>query len=194
MSEIFTTKRSYNLMLHGVGIAGVLLILALLMFVRHELQAKRSQNDAAQSESLALLRKSKDIHAAHQNTELRVRTTETLVSQFKTKIPAKAGEIDFLSELSELAKASQFQIRDFRPGAVVNESLHREMDIRFVGEGSYSGFCRFLDGLQHLPRSYRIAQLSVTAPKNSEQTFSAECQLRLLFELNPELTPSGKLQ
>ncbi|GAA5507632.1 type 4a pilus biogenesis protein PilO [Novipirellula caenicola] len=192
MSEIFTTKRSYNLMLHGGGIAGVVVILILMLFARHELQATRIQNDAAQSESLALMDKRNDIHETHRDTEQRVQSTENRVSQFKTKIPTKAGEIDFLSELSELAKASQFQIRDFRPGAVVNKPLHSEMDIRFVGEGQYAGLCRFLDGLQQLPRSYRIARLSVTAPKSSEQTFSAECQLRLLFDLDPELTTSGK--
>ncbi|EMI21468.1 hypothetical protein RMSM_01612 [Rhodopirellula maiorica SM1] len=181
-------------MLHGGGIAGVLVILILMVMVRQELQATRMQNDVVQAESVALLQQSDDIHASHRETELQVQTTATRVSEFKTKIPAKAGEINFLSELSELAKASQFQIRDFRPGAVVSESLHHEMDIRFVGEGSYAGFCRFLDGLQQLPRSYRIARLSVTAPRSSEQAFTAECQLRLLFDLNPELSAAGKLQ
>ncbi len=192
MSEVFQTKRSYDLLLHSVG-AGVIAIILVLLLVRQNAHSDLSQINTAQSDSLALLQKNDDIHAANHDVIQRVQMTETLVSQLKAKIPKSAGEIDFLSELSELAKSSDFQIRDFRPGAATAKGLHHEMDVRFVGEGTYNAFCQFLDGLRQLPRSYRIAQLSVTAPRNSEQEFSADCQLRLLFDLNPDLTSPEKL-
>ena len=193
MSEVFQTKRSYNLLLHGVGIAGVITIILVMLFVRQNAHAELSQIDFAQSESLALLKKNDEIQAANHDVKQRVQLTESRVSQLKATIPTAAGEIDFLSELSELAKSTDFQIRDFRPGTAVAKGLHREMDVRFVGEGTYNAFCQFLDGLRQLPRSYRIAQLSVTAPRNSEQPFSADCQLRLLFDLNSDLISSEKL-
>ncbi|TWU20985.1 Pilus assembly protein, PilO [Novipirellula galeiformis] len=192
MNDIFQTNRSTNLVLHGIGVVGVVAIVCFLLILRQDVHAKLLDTHTARSDAISLLNNGERIHAQHLDGVHRVQLAETRATQFKTMIPAQAGEIDFLSELSELAKSTQFRIRDFRPGAVVVQPLHKEMEVRFVGEGSYSALCRFLDGLPQLQRSYRIAQLNVTAPRNDDQDFSAECQLRLLFALNQDLTNPRK--
>ncbi|MFG0263196.1 MAG: type 4a pilus biogenesis protein PilO [Novipirellula sp. JB048] len=192
MNAIFQTNRSTHFALHAIGMVGVVAILCVLLILRQDVHAKLHETQLARSEARSLLQQSETIRAAHQQGTEQLQRASLRAAELKSTIPDQAGEIDFLKELSDLAATTQFRIRDYRPGAVVAHPLHNEMEVRFMGEGSYAALCQFLDGLPQLKRSYRIAQLNVTAPRNGDQDFSAECQLRLLFALQQDLTTADK--
>ena len=192
MTPIYRNERTFNFMLHGMGVSGVVFIIFILLLVRSDVHVKLEATESAQSEAQALLQRSQQIQADHHTSLQKLEQAKSKSLRIKSLVPATAGEIDFMAKLSKLAESTKFRIRDFRPGSVATDIFHKEMEIRFVGEGDYPAFCRFQSGLGELPLSYRIANLVVVAPRNGTQDFSADFQLRLVYDLSPNLTVAKK--
>jgi Tfp pilus assembly protein PilO len=82
-------------------------------------------------------------------------------------VPDATYESEFLSELSTLAADSNLAIREFRPGGVTHRDRYDELEIRLSAEGTYPNLCRFLAGLEALPRLCNVRSLSVTGTGSS---------------------------
>ncbi len=192
MISIYRNEKTFNYMLHGMGVGGIVFIIFVLCLVRSDVHGKLVITESAQVDAQTLLQRSSQIHADHHASLQKLDLAKSKAVHIKSLVPATAGEIDFMTKLSKLAETTKFRIRDFRPGTVSTEAFHKEMEVRFVGEGDYDAFCRFQFGLSELPLSYRIANLVVVAPRNGTQDFSADFQLRLVFDLSPNLIVAKK--
>ena len=77
-------------------------------------------------------------------------------------VPETPEEAEFLALLSTLASTSRLNIREFRPGNVTRFGTHSELEIRVSAEGGYPSLCRFLAGLESLPRLCNVRALNVS--------------------------------
>ena len=84
-------------------------------------------------------------------------------------VPDAAYESEFLSELSTLATQSELAIREFRPGGVTQRDACHELEIRLSAEGTYPNLCRFLAGLERLPRLCNVRSLNVSGTGSSAE-------------------------
>ena len=121
-----------------------------------------------------------EIRFNHRDLNQRLSVMEGRLTDLMTRIPAARNESDFLAQLAELARQHKLKIQNYRPGVVFEKEKHREMEIRLTAEGSYQSCCRFLAGLESLPRLCRITHLNISVPDDAE-IYPIEMTLRIYF-------------
>ena len=72
------------------------------------------------------------------------------------------------------------------PGAFVPKTMHNEGNYII----SLGNLCRWLAGVEQLPRMSRVSQLTVSAPRLANEACTLDCQLNLLFGLVQKVATS----
>jgi Tfp pilus assembly protein PilO len=102
------------------------------------------------------------------------------------RIPETADEAQFLGQLTELAVRCQLKTGDYRPGPPEKKRAYSQMDIALAAEGSYEQLCRFLSGLETLPRFCRLAGLTVDRTEGDLPSLRIAFTLRIFFNSTPD--------
>ena len=169
--------------LHGAGLLLMAVIaagtfLGLDRFVNRHLARIDRQHRAAAK----FLETEPQAELANRELKQELADMEDRFSSVTARIPAEAGESDFLAQLSELAQQSRLAIRDYRPGISAHKEEHSEMEVDLSAEGNYTAICRFLAGLGTLSRLSRITELEISEPATDEpETYPIEMTLRIYF-------------
>jgi Tfp pilus assembly protein PilO len=87
----------------------------------------------------------------------------TRISAVQARVPRNADAGHFLREVTELASAEKFAIKDFTPDKPQERNGYAEMQVTLKGSGSYDSICRFLDRLSKLKRLSKVKDLTVSA-------------------------------
>ena len=124
----------------------------------------------------------------------RLKETQTRYEEALRRVPGDTHESEFLSQLSTLAADTQLVIREFRPGSVTHRKTYNEVEIRLSAEGSYSHLCRFLAGLEGLPRLCNVRSLNVSGTGSSvEGRYPIDLTVVVFFApVEEETTPLEK--
>jgi Tfp pilus assembly protein PilO len=180
-----------NIGLHAAGVLVLIVLISTVVLTKRVLRNSIAQVEKYQQHSLALLHTEHQLQSNHQTIQQQFLATHAVASRMKNSIPDHPGEIEFMSGLSQLADSTGFRLGDFRPGSSVSHDFHDELEIRFAGAGDYQAICRFLHGLQQMPRCYRLASIGLTAPALADGNYEADFQLRLVHSLNSDLGRQG---
>jgi Tfp pilus assembly protein PilO len=98
------------------------------------------------------------------------------------RIPDSPREASFLGQISELAARVGFSIRDYRPGSIDNSTTYGQMDVSIVADGSYGELCRFMDGLERLPRYCRLIAVTAQAQDDGAARLRIDLKMRIFFD------------
>ena len=98
-------------------------------------------------------------------------------------IPNNPESSRFLAQLAHLGAESELGIENFRPGPPETTDNMRRIRVQLSGTGRYESICRFLDGLQTLPRLTRVAKLQVDPP-GENGLYSVSMDLLIFFAAN----------
>jgi Tfp pilus assembly protein PilO len=85
------------------------------------------------------------------------------IAKVQGRVPRDADAGAFLKQVTELASAEQFAIKDFTPDKPHERNGYAEMQVTLKGSGSYASICRFMDRLSKLKRLSKVKDLSLSA-------------------------------
>ena len=102
------------------------------------------------------------------------------------RIPETADEAQFLGQVTELAGRCQLKLNDYRPGITEKKPAYSQVDIALAAEGSYEQLCRFLAGLESLPRFCRLAGVTVDRVEGEVPSLKIAFTLRIFFNSTPD--------
>lgn len=129
----------------------------------------------------AFLDQKDNFHADHRQARSRLAQQEGRLEELLQRIPDAPQESEFLAQLSKLGLAAGMDIRQFSPGDATSLGEHSMLEVELVAESSYPGLCRFLEGLQSLPRLCQVAALDIQVADPSTLRYPVKITLRIFF-------------
>lgn len=178
--------------LHAVGaVIACAILVGGLVLVRRSLAAERTSIDARIAEARQILDKEDALHTEHSHLEHRLSDLERRTGELLARIPETPREAEFLAQLSGLAGESQLAIRSYRPDSPVESERYQRLDIELVAEGTFTSLCRFLEGLESLPRLSRLTHLEVESASAEDGTYPVTMTLRIFFAPEHAVMPES---
>lgn len=188
-----------RLFVHGIGVLITVSILSVSYFL---FLTSSESREAVWTSSIdadrALIAQRDEIRSARELAECELFAMSQRLDELTALIPHTPDESRFLAELAELAGHTGLVIRNFRPGppeeagspdhpaaaaranGAAESSPLQRIRVNLSGAGSYEGICRFLDGLQALPRLTHVSRLDVI-PEAGSQLYPVELELSIFF-------------
>jgi len=160
-------------------VAGLALIAHLTVYRGLDHESRRVHNQIRAGRLFFGTAEEVDGRNAELNSHLA--SLESHLTELEARIPETAGESDFLAQLARLASRTEVQIRDYRPGAVVDRGSYNDIEISFSANGRYESICRFLAGLESLERLCKVTGLDVAALDDPNQSYPFEVTLSIYF-------------
>jgi Tfp pilus assembly protein PilO len=195
MSGVMTdkTERAWSRSLHGLGFAGTLAAAAGLAAILYfPLQMREAALDAKLSGAWQLLHDSDAISAQHAEAKSSLAKAEERIRTIREQIPETAEEARFLSQLSGLAEGLKFQVLDYRPGSPEPHDFCRQIRVQLRGRGDYESLCRFIAGLDQLPRLCRATGLAIDSTRAGADGYDVEMTLTIFFGVRQDALDAAK--
>lgn len=128
-----------------------------------------------------LLANAVETRAVAESHRIELAQRELQWSELIARIPDAPQESEFLAQLSGLARETGMEIREYHPESTFATDTHVELEIALRADGSYGSLCRFLDGVEALPRLCRVTQLDVSTSDEPSESYPVNMKLRLFF-------------
>ena len=173
--------RSLSWGLHGAGcaVAGALVLAGSFLYAFQVHEQDRVQREYLRAENC--LKNADATQRTYQALRQRQQREQARIEQLLRRVPVGPAESEFLALLADLSKQCDFSVRSFRPGGISSSGTFSQMEISLACDGTYESLCRFLDGLESLPRLCRVAGVSISAASEAGDRCTVELQLQLLF-------------
>ncbi|MDX1962339.1 MAG: type 4a pilus biogenesis protein PilO [Pirellulales bacterium] len=180
--------------LHAAGASVALLILWFASWCQHMIHTQYEQRAAHATELRELLQRSGKLNAHTKKLERELAAAQDGLAAIHERLAPVAAEAEFLGYLSELALATQVNIKEFRPGRVVGTTHNSALELQIRAQGTFAEICHFLDGISRLPRMCYVSNLSINEPPQPRGDCNIEIQLRFPVAGNlPLVSPNRKL-
>lgn len=137
-------------------------------------------------QEMALLERSREIHANHDLLTQQCEAVEESVKVLRDRLPSAPEETQFLQQISDLAERTNLELHDFRPGGLADRKDFKDIELHIRAAGDYASLCRFVAGIQDLPRSVHIGQLAIASPNEAGGPCSIDMRLQLAFGLSAD--------
>lgn len=178
--------------LHGGGVAAIVATLGLAWwFVYRPLEAARGEASLRCQEIALLLGSADRLHAEKVALERSSREAREQEERLLARVPNEAHEAEFLRQISGLAKDAGLVLRDYRPGQAREQAKCSAMEIALTCAGPYEALCRFLDGIEKLPRLVNVSRLEVDGSP-SDGGYAAKMTLMIYFAADAKPTAGGR--
>ncbi|QDU81886.1 Pilus assembly protein, PilO [Polystyrenella longa] len=177
----------------GIHIACMAVVLISLIagyrFGYDQLKAREVSLDAQRLELLALMNSEDEVASAHRLAQEELSIQQQKLVDLLKRMPEQPKEVDFLAQITGLARKSGVKIQDYQPQQISSGEEYRELQIKLNAHGGYTGICYFLDEMHSLQRLNRVSQLFVepigaTSKKQLEEEvpqYKASLQLHIYF-------------
>lgn len=181
----------FNRCADGLGIASIALTgtLAWMLLIR-PIDAAIGNNQIAQEKALEDFERHDEIAA--EAARLRIERTdfEARLKTLLDGIPESVQDSQFLGQVATLARESELLLEQFRPGNVEEAGEYQQLEIELTASGTHTSICRFLDGLQRLPRMCRVPELHIDASKDTE-VFPVSLKVLIFFATDDAKAKTG---
>ena len=152
-------------------LAGAVVIAVFLTASYFGLSTSFAWKMSGQTERIAELEKylnrAPSIRSKHATLQQALARIKQRVQEIDQRIPDDAREAEFLGQMSEAARQTGLAIRDYRRGRNTETTSHFQLEVRILGEGSYSSICRFLERIHELPRAVAIDKMRISTEKEN---------------------------
>lgn len=174
------TEWQQQLLVQLLGAAVLAVIGSLFYGWGYQSLARERAAVVAQTEALenfVALRSKIDLQ--NREAEEKVALRRGRLDDLLARIPELPQETEFLAQLSKLSRLSDFSIRQFTPGPLVQQENHAHVDINVLADASYESLCTFFDGLMRLPRLCQVTDFEVRAVKDETLSYPVQMTLRI---------------
>jgi type IV pilus assembly protein PilO len=130
------------------------------------IRSQRSELEALVRRAPSIKREFAHLHRQREEVNQRIQSASA-------RIPVGPQEVDFLTQIKEIAGQTAASLDDYRPGLVVADTPVSRMEIGISISGPYANVCRFMEQIGKLQRLNRVVQFEVVGKE------SDECQVRM---------------
>jgi len=179
--------------LHAAGF-GVMLLLAVVPYVAAGLPmaAQNASLERQIEKTTRLLEFEPNVQARYEKLTKEADDHEQRRREVLERIPEAADEGQFLAQLTELAGRCELKLQNYRPGPAEKKPTYSQMDVALDADGNYEQLCRFVAGLETLPRFCRLAGLTVNRSESESESLKLTLTLRIFFASTPTQPTAGK--
>lgn len=164
--------RELNRNLNIAGILSVGVVLGLIYcFGLRLVMAESTRLSGLVEETKEFLGTTDQITASTREIKVRSEVLETEMERILAGVPTEPRESEFLGQISGLVQGTSLKFDEFRPAGTTAAGQYRQLEVMMSGVGTYRDICRFLAGLEELPRLCRVSRLDIEAP---DEPYGAE--------------------
>lgn len=161
--------RQLNRNLNLLGGAGVCLLLGLIYACTlGPAMAESSRLSGLVAATEQFLTTTDEIARETRETQETSDRLESEMERILAGVPAASQESVFLGQISELVQGTSLKFEEFRPGKTTETGQYRQLEVQISGVGTYQDVCRFLAGLENLPRLCRVLRLQIETDADRE--------------------------
>jgi Tfp pilus assembly protein PilO len=187
------TERLWNRGLHALGaVATAAAASALAALLYFPLRAHESDLDSKLNGAWNLLQSADALAEQHAAAKQSLAKAEDRIRTIREQIPELAEEAKFLAQLSQLAEDSGFEVLDYRPGSSEAHDFCRQIRVHVRGRGEYESLCRFLAGLDRLPRLCRTAGFAIDSTRANADGYDVEMSLTIFYGVREDALDAAK--
>ncbi len=177
-------------LMHGTGMLTIVVCGVVFYFVVYApLESRREQDEERARHVQRLIEDADDVFAEHERMSAAVDKFADRAASVRRRIPDDPNETEFLKTVTQAAKDTGLEIRDYRRGRVEAKERHWQLEITVSGAGTYESICRFLDRIEAMPRITKVKTLAITSSAQSE-VYPADITFVLYFGLQQESAPA----
>lgn len=167
--QLIDRTRRFNRLADGLGIVVLMTsVLLVWLFIIRPVDASLERDGKRRETALQDIA-NRDLIAG-EAARLRIARAdfETRLKTLLDGIPESVQDSQFLGQVATLARESELLLEQFRPGTIETVGEYQQLDIELTASGTHASICRFLDGLEKLPRMCRVPELHIDASKENE--------------------------
>jgi len=177
----------YRIAVDAAGVFGVLAIFALGIGIGYlPIHRQRNSIEESISTDMDFLAAGSEIESRHARLKECLTESENLLADLQARVPDEPHESEFLGQLAKLAGESGLNLEKFRPGATHEEGKFGKLEIHFSATGTYDQICRFVHGLDEMPRFCRVSSLKVAPEDPQSEVYPLDVELLVYFSGNGE--------
>lgn len=179
--DLIRQTRNFDRCANGCGVvAAALTGLGTWLFLIQPLDAAIDHQLGLKMEAREILDRRKLI--VHKAEKLRTERSdfEVRLKTLLDGIPESAHDSQFLGQVATLARDSELLLEQFRPGKVEKVDEYQQLEIELSASGTHAAICRFLHGLEGLPRMCRVPELHIEA-NTEEEVFPITLKVLIFF-------------
>ena len=140
--------RTLGLLLHFGGLFAVtLVILLVLTCVVFPLRRKGEAFQRQITELHAQQREAPALRDERASLQRSVLLARNRIDVLLDGVPGQTDDAEIFARISALAEGATVRVRQFQPSPIMQREEYSELAVRFAGEGSYEGLCRFLQSI-----------------------------------------------
>lgn len=172
--------------LHAAGF-GVMLLLAIVPYVAAGLPmaAQNASFERQIEKTRRLLELEPTVRGRYEKLAKEAEIHEQRRREVLERIPEAADEALLLAQLTELAGRCELKLENYRPGTAEKKPTYSQIDVVLDAAGNYEQLCRFIAGLESLPRFCRLAGLTVDHSEGETELLRIMLTLRVFFGSTP---------
>ncbi|WP_166831006.1 type IV pilus inner membrane component PilO [Thalassoroseus pseudoceratinae] len=127
----------------------------------------------------AILAQTDKIHSDFREMTSQMEAQRRQLQQLTRMVPDRPSESEFLAQLSDLANHSGVQLLQFEPQRSISHDPHSEISVRCSAQATYPALCRFLLGLNDLPRLTDVTRLVIRQSQSPDDTSRLSMELEI---------------
>ncbi len=182
ITETHRRVKSCRRVVDAVGLLVLIGLVTLALLVAYlPMCLQKGLYEDRMAEGEEFLQSKPEIQARHTRLSEQLEASEALLTGLLARIPDEPQESEFLAQLAQLARESGLATKEFRPGEATQEGKLGQVEIQFSASGNYEQICRFLAGLQNMPRFCRVNSLKVAVEDPLAGAYPVEVGLLVYF-------------
>lgn len=128
--------RIFNWMMHLSGGALTLGMILLACWCKHFMD-RQSSESARQIQSYEDLQAGRlDLQARASKAQVRLNQAQAECRQVHKRLSTEAAEGEYLRLLTDLSRATNLQIKEFRPGRIIGQAPNQVLELQIRGQGT----------------------------------------------------------
>jgi Tfp pilus assembly protein PilO len=168
MHVIDDETRRFGRLLHYAGVLATVVCATVgYSFLHSPAVHEITETTVRIDELLQSVRNGPMMREQHRLAREKLREVTTRIADVQRRVPREPDAGEFLKEVTQLASADQFTIKDFHPEKPETKAGYAEMEITLRGQGTFGSICSFVDRLNKLTRLSKIKDLTLSAGEDA---------------------------
>ncbi len=130
-----------------------------------------------------------EIREQHTKLAERLSDFNQRITKLRQRVPAEAGEWEFLAQITEMAEQEGIRnpLTDMGRSDEGRDARYSHITMSLRGLGRYESLCRLLDRIRRLPRLSKVVELGLKTEFDGQEEYPIDLTLLIYFDLNVDV-------
>lgn len=177
----------------AAGAGTVLLIVVVTwLWIVLPLQRKADAIEVVAQQNRSLVAQATPLKKRLSELSAEFAAVEDRIDQLNQRIPDEPRTAEFLAHVTQLARDSEVEIRSFQPARAEHHEQYSSVAVQLTAIARYDALCRFLGGLETLPRLSHIRTFELSGMEQDRRRLQLDMEARIFFTPDQNTTSQGR--